>query len=95
MIARCSDNTFYVGSTSNPPIREAQHNEGIGSRYTASRRPVRFVFIQEFPDLLQAAEAERQLKTWSHAKKEALVIKDFDLLHELAKCRNESRSRRE
>ena len=93
-IALCSDSTFYVGSTSNPPLREAQHNEGIGSRYASTRRPIRFVFLQEFPNLLQAAEAERQLKKWSHDKKEALVKGDFDLLRELAKCRNESRSRR-
>jgi putative endonuclease len=91
-IALCCDGTFYVGCTSNPQLREAQHNSGIGSRYTSKRLPIRFVFVQEFPNLLQAAEAERHLKTWSHGKKEALVKGDFDLLHELAKCRNESRS---
>lgn len=48
------------------------------------------VFVQEFGNLLEAATAERQIKGWCRAKKEALISHDFDLLVELALCRNAS-----
>jgi putative endonuclease len=34
--------------------------------------------------------AERQIKKWSHKKKEALIRGDFDLVHELAQCQNKT-----
>jgi len=50
------------------------------------------VFSQEFSDINDAIVAERQIKGWSRKKKEALINGDFDLLHELAKCTNNTSS---
>lgn len=80
-------NRYYVGSTPNLERRIAQHHRGIGSQWTAARRPVRVVFTQEFPSLREAFEAERQIKGWRREKKAALIRGDWDLLPELARTR--------
>jgi putative endonuclease len=50
------------------------------------------VYSQEFSDINDAINAERRIKKWGRKKKEALINGDFELLHELAKCKNESSS---
>jgi putative endonuclease len=38
---------------------------------------------------MEAINYEKQLKRWTKAKKLALINNDIDLLHDLAKCRND------
>ena len=42
------------------------------------------VFHQDFDRITDAIAAERQLKGWNRAKKEALIRGDFELLHLLS-----------
>jgi putative endonuclease len=42
---------------------------------------------------MDAIRFEKQLKRWSHAKKEALIAGDFETLKKLAECRNETNSK--
>jgi putative endonuclease len=65
--------------------RVAEHNAGTYDGYTAKRRPVTLVFSQWFDRITDAIAAERQVKGWSRAKKEALIRGDFDQLRELSK----------
>ena len=67
--------------------RIAKHDDGVFDGYTARRRPVTVVFAQEFDRITDAISAERQIKGWIRAKKEALIAGDFDLLRVLAKRR--------
>ena len=73
-ILRCADETLYVGHTEDLPSREQTHNDGKGAKYTAARRPVRMVYAEEHASVASAIGRERQLKRWSHKKKEALII---------------------
>lgn len=69
-LARCSDGSFYCGIALDPDRRLKQHNEGKGSRYTASRRPV----VLEFATECRFTRAEAQaleMKT----KRQCRVIK--------------------
>ncbi len=84
-ILRCADNSYYVGSTTDLERRLWEHNEGIGARYTARRRPVELAYSAEFPDIRQAYAAEKQVQGWSRAKREALIRGDFEALPGLAK----------
>jgi putative endonuclease len=63
----------------------AEHNAGRYGGYTATRRPVELVFSQWFERITDAIAAERQVKGWSRAKKEALIRGDFEALKMLAK----------
>jgi putative endonuclease len=77
-ILRCSDGAYYVGSAQHGLERRvAEHNAGSYDGWTARRRPVTLVYSEEFGTLIEAFEAERRLKGWSRAKKEALIRGDF------------------
>jgi predicted GIY-YIG superfamily endonuclease len=93
-ILRCSDDSYYTGSTTNLASRFAKHKAGFLGGYTASRRPITLVWSQEFSDINDAIKAEWQIKGWSRRKKEALINGDFGLIHELAQS-VEVRERRE
>jgi len=85
-ILRCADNRYYVGSTRGAiEIRVAEHNAGTYGGFTRHRRPVTLVHAQEFEQITDAIAAERQLKGWSRAKKEALIAGDVDHLRALAR----------
>ena len=87
-LLRCNDGHYYVGMAHESVERRvAEHNAGTYDGYTKSRRPVTLLFAQEFDRITDAIAAERQLKGWTRAKKEALIRGDFDLLQELAKRR--------
>jgi putative endonuclease len=77
-IVKCSDGSFYVGTTrATLELRIAQHNAGTFPGYTESRRPVERVYSEWFDRVSDAIEAERKLKGWSRAKKEAFIRGDF------------------
>ena len=85
-ILKCSDNTYYTGVTSNLSQRVFQHENGFFQDcYTFNRRPVLLVFYAEFTDITIAIQKEKQIKKWSKAKKEALILGAFDDLPNLAK----------
>jgi putative endonuclease len=85
-ILRCADGSYYVGSTrSKLEVRMEEHNAGTFGGYTMKHRPVELVFQQDFDRITDAFAAERQLKGWTRAKKEALIRGDLETLHQLAK----------
>lgn len=47
-ILRCADGTFYAGSTKYLDDRVAAHQQGLGSAYTTSRRPVELISWLDF-----------------------------------------------
>ena len=76
-ILQCADGSFYVGSTEHLESRVKEHNEGkLGAAYTYHRRPVTLAYSESFDTQVKAMNRERQLKGWSHAKKEALIQGD-------------------
>ena len=84
-ILLCRDGSYYVGTTRDSLERRvAEHNEGSFGSYTSPRRPVQLVFHEEFDRVTDAIAAERQLKGWRRAKKEALIRGDY---HRVARSR--------
>jgi putative endonuclease len=75
-ILRCSDDSLYIGESDDVPTRVSRHNDGRGSTFTASRRPVRLVYTEVHESREEALARERQLKRWTRAKKEALIAGD-------------------
>lgn len=84
-ILKCRGGRYYVGSTSDLETRVRQHQQGLIPGWTVNRRPVTLVFSQEFALMREAVEAERQLKRWRRAKKEAVIEGRWDLLPHLLK----------
>ena len=87
-LLRCADRSYYVGSTRGTlEQRVGEHNAGTFGGHTETRRPVELVWSQDFDRITDAIAAERQLKGWSRAKKEALIRGDYAMIAALAKRR--------
>ncbi len=89
-IVECIDGSYYTGVTSKLEKRIEEHNLGFYKGYTSSRLPVKLVYSNRFTEINDAIKAEKQIKGWSRAKKEALIIGDFDLLRKLSKGINKN-----
>ena len=63
-ILKCSDNTYYVGCTSNFADRIARHTRGEVS-YTSSRLPLITIHQSVFFDKYKAYQFENYLKSGS------------------------------
>ena len=77
-VLRCSDGSYYTGHTDELEARFGAHQSGLVEGHTQKRLPVALVWSQEFPSREDALTAERRIKGWSRAKKEALIRGDWD-----------------
>lgn len=84
---RCSDGSYYTGSTNNLEARINQHNTGDLGGYTSSRLPIALVWSEHFDRIADGIAVERKLKGWSRAKKEALIRSDWDSIQKFASRR--------
>ncbi len=89
-ILECADGTYYTGSTKDLNIRLWQHQNSLGANYTAKRLPVKLIYCEFFERVADAFEREKQVQGWSRKKKQALMANDYNQLHLLAECQNES-----
>ena len=86
-ILRCSDGSYYVGSTRSLDLRLHQHGTGLGSAYTRTRLPVELVYALECESVADAYALEKKVQGWSRRKREALIAGRFDLLPGLSGSR--------
>ncbi len=86
-ILRCADGSYYTGITRRTvDERVSEHAQKlVKGCYTESRLPVELVFSEYYERIDEAAAAERRIKGWSRAKKEAMMRGDFAGLSALAK----------
>ncbi len=85
---KCADRSYYVGHTDNLESRLGQHESGATSGWTRTRRPVALVYSENFPARDEALAAERRIKGWSRAKKEALIAGNWQRISALARRRS-------
>jgi putative endonuclease len=72
-ILECADGTFYTGWTTDPERRVAQHNKGIGAKYTSTRRPVKLVYLETYLNRAEAMKRELAIKKMKRVQKSKLV----------------------
>jgi putative endonuclease len=72
-ILECADGTLYTGWTTDPARRLREHNAGRGAQYTAARRPLRMVFLEEHPTRTSAMKREYQIKRRNRRYKLRLI----------------------
>jgi putative endonuclease len=84
-LLRCADGSYYTGITRRSvEERVSEHAQGLIAGYTFTRRPVSLVFSELYERIDEAVAAERRIKGWSRAKKEAYMRGDFARLVALA-----------
>jgi putative endonuclease len=72
-LVECADGTFYAGITTDLERRVGEHNQGLGSKYTRGRLPVRLAYAEPHPDRASASRRERDLKAMPRPAKRALI----------------------
>jgi len=87
-ILRCADDSVYVGSARDLHERVNAHNTGRGAACPFKHRPVHLVYSESFETGTAALARERQLKHWSHGKKQALIECNLDRLKHLSRRRS-------
>ena len=78
-ILECADGSLYTGITTDPDRRVAEHNEGVGARYTRARLPVSMVFHERVENRSVASRLEYRIKRLSRKRKRAIICKDETL----------------
>jgi putative endonuclease len=89
-ILRCADGSYYTGMTRQemPETRLSEHMMKLSPQsFTAKRLPVTLVYAEYLDMVSDAIAAERKIKGWSRAKKEALIAGDWSEVQRLAKRR--------
>jgi putative endonuclease len=69
----CKDGSYYTGHAKNVKRRVEQHKKGQGARYTRMHRPEKIVYVEEFNNRSDAMKREREIKSFSHSKKQRLA----------------------
>lgn len=72
-LLRCADGSLYTGITNDVNRRLRKHQEGVGARYTRTRRPVSLLYQEKLRDRAAALIRECEVKSFPKKKKEALV----------------------
>ena len=72
-IARCADGTLYTGVATDPTRRLAEHNAGVGARYTRGRAPLALIHLETAADRAAAQVREAAIKRLPRAAKLALA----------------------
>jgi UV DNA damage endonuclease len=72
-ILRCADRSLYTGVTKDVKRRCRQHNGGIASRYTRSRRPTKLVYQEVQPGRSSALKRETAIKAMTRREKLVLI----------------------
>lgn len=81
----CSDGTFYTGMTNDLERRLEQHQSGNRKdSYTYSHRPVFLKWHLQCTNPSEAIKIEKQIKGWSHKKKDALIQENWQDLIEFS-----------
>ena len=73
-ILRCKDGSYYTGHAKDVEKRFEMHKKGQGARYTRMHEPEKLVYTEEFESRGEAMRRERQIKRFSHDKKQQLTM---------------------
>ena len=68
-----ANRTIYIGVTSDLPRRIQQHRDKTFAGFTAQYAVFTLIYFEEFGDIRDAIEREKQLKGFRRAKKVALI----------------------
>jgi len=92
-VLRTLGNALYLEVTENVAQRLSMHNSGKGAKWSKADRGAQLVYSESYLTLSSARKREVQLKKWSRAKKEELIVRDATALKKLSRLRSPARWR--
>jgi putative endonuclease len=75
-IATNRSKTLYIGVTNDLERRMDEHKRKVGSAFAAKYNITRLVYYEQFADIRDAIEWEKQLKKWRREKKIWLIERE-------------------
>lgn len=84
-ILLCTNDSNYIGHTSNPEARFRRHRNNEGAQHTFTYPHEAILFQEQFDTETEAIRRELQLISWSRAKKEALIAGNTAILRALSR----------
>ncbi len=84
-IIRTHNNRLYIGHTNNLNRRELEHKSyHHGAKFLEDNQSsFKLAYFEKFKTRAEAMKCEKQLKGWTRAKKEALILGNKELLKKL------------
>jgi putative endonuclease len=64
---------LYTGVTNDLRRRVAEHKSGQVPGFTAHYKVKRLLYVEQFDSILNAIEREKRIKSWTRAKRLALI----------------------
>ena len=74
ILTNWNDEVMYIGVTNNLERRLYEHRTGIHEGFTQKYKVHKLVYFETTSDVKAALAREKQLKKWSRAKKNELVM---------------------
>lgn len=71
---RCEDNSIYTGIAKNYEKRFKEHLDGVGAKYTKSRKPIKIEKTFQCFTRSEASKLEYKIKKLTKIKKEKLIF---------------------
>lgn len=84
---------LYTGVTNNLFRRTAEHKLGSMSGFTSRYKIQRLIYFEPFSDIRSAIAREKQIKSWSRAKKIVLIMQMNETWKDLPEAWFSKRSR--
>lgn len=87
ILASKRNGTLYIGVTNNLTKRMNEHKSGQTKGFVSRYKTYMLVYVEEYQDVKQAIEREKQMKKWNRKWKLELIEKDnphwIDLYNDL------------
>lgn len=74
---RCSDNSLYTGIAKDYEKRFKEHCNGVGAKYTRSRKPIKIEKTFVCCSRSEASKLEIKIKKMKKERKEAIIKENF------------------
>ena len=73
IMSNTSNSTIYVGVTDDLERRVSEHRTADPKSFTSRYNCHKLVYFEEFSSIMEAIAREKQIKSWSRKKKDALI----------------------
>jgi putative endonuclease len=72
-VLECGDGTLYTGVTTNLDRRFEEHKNGIGSKYTKSKKAKKIIYFENCSSRSEAGKRETAIKHMTRKEKLSLI----------------------
>ena len=68
-----NNKTLYIGVTNDLERRVKEHKSGLIPGFTKKYNCIKLVYYEEYSDINEAIDREKQIKGWKRIRKEELI----------------------